>query len=191
MKRTHRLSRALALLSAAALAVSCGGSSSGPSSTLTIRITDSPFTDARAVLVSFSEVSVHKSGGDWMKLPFADAGGSRSCDLKKLVGAQDVLGTGALGEGHYTQLRLVVSSATLHWDNPAAGPACASALAAPAGRSSQVEVPSGEVRLNREFDVPAGGVITITLDFDGDRSIRETGTGRYMMNPVVSVVSVR
>lgn len=190
MRRIHRLSCALALLSAA-FGASCGGSSSGPSSTLTIRITDSPFTDARAALVSFSEVSVHKSGGDWTKLPFADGGGSRSCDLKKLVGAEDVLGTGALGEGHYTQLRLVVSSASLHWDNPAAGPACAPTLAAPAGRSSPVEVPSGEVRLNREFDVPAGGVTTITLDFDGDRSIRETGNGRYMMSPVVSVVSVR
>jgi hypothetical protein len=178
------------LLAVALFAASCG-TPMDSSGTLTIRITDTPFSDARAVIVRFSEVSVHQSGGDWRTVPFADGGGSRSCDLKKLVGAQDVLGTGALGDGHYTQLRLVVSSATLYWDNPAAGSACAGSLAAPAGRNSPVEVPSGEVRLNREFDVATSGATTITLDFDGDRSIRETGNGRYMMTPVVSVVGVQ
>jgi hypothetical protein len=29
------------------------------------------------------------------------------------------------------------------------------------------------------------------LDFDGDRSVRETGSGRFMMTPVITVVSVR
>jgi hypothetical protein len=47
------------------------------------------------------------------------------------------------------------------------------------------------VKLNRQFDVPAGGATTILLDFDGDRSIHETGNGRYMMRPVIAVVSVQ
>jgi hypothetical protein len=29
------------------------------------------------------------------------------------------------------------------------------------------------------------------LDFDGDRSVRVTGNGRYMMTPVIAVVSVQ
>jgi len=51
-------------------------------------------------------------------------------------------------------------------------------------------VPSGDLKLNREFDLTTAQT-TITLDFDGDRSIKQTGNGKYMMNPVVSVVSVK
>jgi hypothetical protein len=47
------------------------------------------------------------------------------------------------------------------------------------------------VKLNREFDVPAGGSTAMLLDFDGDRSILQTGTGSYMMRPVIAVVSVK
>ena len=76
-----------------------------------------------------------------------------------------------------------------------------------------MEIPSGEVKLNRQFTIPAGGATLILLDLDGDRSIHQTGgsngnnngnngngrgnsgggsttAGRYIMNPVISVVSV-
>jgi hypothetical protein len=151
---------------------------------------DSPFSDAKAVLVTFSEVSVHMSGGPFVTLPFASGGSSRTCDLKKLVGAQDVLGTGPLAPGHYTQIRLVVSGAVIYFDNASSGTACAPTMAAPAGRNAAVDIPSGDLRLNREFDLTTAQT-TITLDFDGDRSIKQTGNGKYMMNPVVSVVSVK
>jgi hypothetical protein len=54
-----------------------------------------------------------------------------------------------------------------------------------------VEIPSGEVKLNRQFTVPTSGSTTMLLDFDGDRSIRETGNGRFMMTPVIAVTSVQ
>jgi hypothetical protein len=89
-------------------------------------------------------------------------------------------------------VRLVVSSATIYFDNPSAGPsACAPSIAPPAGRTANLEIPSGEVKLNRGFDLSADGATTIVLDFDGDRSIRETGNGRFMMTPVISIVSVQ
>ncbi len=160
-------------------------------STLNVLLTDSPFTDAKTVLVTFSTVSAHMTGGDFMPLPFSGGAASRTCDLKKLVGAQDVLGTGPLQAGHYTQLRLVVSSAAIYFDNAASGGACAATIAAPSGRSASVEIPSGDIRLNREFDVNAATATTITLDFNGDRSITLLGNGRYVMNPVISVVSVQ
>lgn len=189
MRLVHRIIRAAALILAVALPA-CSNSS-GPSSTLTFRLTDAPLVDAEAILVTFSEVSVHKSGGDFMTVPFAPASASRTCDLKKLVGAQDVLGTGPMEAGHYTQIRLVISSASLYFDNASAGPACAASIAAPSGRSDPVDIPSGEVRLNREFDVPDSGATTITLDFDAEKSIRETGNGRFVMTPVIKVVSVQ
>ena len=190
----------VALLVVAVLAAfACGDSSTSPTSpsnrpsTLNLMIKDTPFADARAVLVTFSEVTVHRSNvrGGSERLPFAGGATSRTCDLKKLKNAQDVLGTGTLPAGHYTQVRIVVSSAVLYFENAAEGPACAPTIAAPAGRSASLDIPSGEVRLNREFDVSDGGATTMLVDFDGDRSIHLTGSGRYMMSPVINVVSVQ
>jgi hypothetical protein len=184
----------LTLLLGAALApmVACDESPTSPGgmATLSVMLKDSPFSDAKALLVTFSEVSAHMSEASFQTLPFAGAT-SRTCDLKKLVGAQDVLGTGPLMPGHYTQLRLNVSSATIYFDNPSSGPACAPTIAAPAGGSATVNVPSGTVRLNREFDVTANDTTTITLDFDGDQSVIQTGNGTYQLKPVISVVSVQ
>ena len=171
------------------------GTSTPSSATLSIRITDSPFSDAKAVLVTFSTVNVHLADGDsWQTIPFT-SGSTRTCDLKKLQGPTDVLGVGSLPSGHYTQVRLVVSSANIYFDNASSGPACGS-IAAPAGKSASVDIPSGEVKLNHEFTV-SGSASTMVLDFDGDQSIKATGSGngksptKYMMTPVIRVVSVQ
>lgn len=172
----------------------CGDSPTEPSrsgsGTLSVRLTDSPFSEARAVLVTFSSVRAHRSDSDWTTVPFVEAGGSRTCDLKKLEGPSDVLGVGTLPAGHYTQVRLVVDSAALYFDNASSGPACAPSVPAPAGATARLEIPSGEVKLNRGFDLAEGAAMSMLLDFDGDGSIRQTGNGRYMMSPVIAVVSV-
>jgi hypothetical protein len=112
--------------------------------------------------------------------------------LKKLQNAnEDLLGVGALAAGHYTQVRLVVSAARLYFDNESTGPACAAAIAAPAGDSATLAISSGEVKLNRQFTVPEGGATTMLLDFDGGGSIHETGNGAYRMTPVIGIVSVQ
>ena len=117
------------------------GGTGGTSGTLTISITDSPFNDAKAVLVTFSEVQVHHTTNGWITVPFT-TGNSRTCDLKKLVGgANDVLGTGLLPAGHYTQIRLVVTQSALYFDNPAGGSSCGSFIDTPVG----TECPSGNI----------------------------------------------
>ena len=177
-----------------------GGTTSPASGSLSIRITDSPFSDAKALLVTFSAVSVHRSDGDaWQTIPFV-SGSSRTCDLKKLQGPTDVLGVGSLPAGHYTQVRLVVTSASIYFDNASGGAACAPAIAAPAGKSASVDVPSGEVKLNHEFTI-TGSATTMLLDFDGDQSVKQTGSDngngkgngntKYLMTPVIRVVSVQ
>src|SRR3989441_9874566 len=87
-----------------------GGDTAGPTGAgrATIMLQDSPFSDAKAVLVTFSEVSVHMSGGDFVTLPLASGGSSRTRDPKKPLGAQDVLGTGPLAPGHHTPIPLLV-----------------------------------------------------------------------------------
>jgi hypothetical protein len=190
---------ALAIGVAALASYACGGdnpASPSGAGNLRLMITDSPYGDAKSVLVTFSEVSAHLSSGGSggrTNLAFAGAAASRTCDLKKLEQAQDVLGVGALPAGRYTMIRLVVSRAALYFDNalPAEAPACAATVTAPAGRSADLIIPSGEVKLNREFDVADGGATTILLDFDGDRSIHEQGNGVFRMSPVIGVVSVK
>ena len=183
-----------------------GGSSSGGSGggsaatgTLTIRLTDSPFSEAQALLVTFTDVSVHRADpGEWRTVSNAP----RTCDLKKLNGPVDVLGVASLPAGKYTQIRLNVSTAAIYFDAPSTGPACAPSITPPGGAFEPVTIPSGEIKLNNEFTL-AGAGTTITLDFDGDQSVRQTGggngrgnsggtsSGKYMMSPVIRVVSVQ
>jgi hypothetical protein len=153
---------------------------------------DAPYSDAKALLVTFSGVSVHPSGGDFVPLSFMGGATSQTCDLKRLATAQDILGTGSLPAGHYTQVRVVVSSATLYFDNNSLSPTpCAANIAAPAGRSAPISVPSGDLRLNREFDLSTSGTTAILLDFDGNQSVKDMGNGSYMMTPVITVASVQ
>ena len=184
------------LVAAAALAAGSAACSDSPSSpslsggNFNLRLRDTPFTDAKAVLVTFSSVRAHRSDSDWSVVPFINAATTRTCDLKKLETSEDVLGSAALPTGHYTQVRLVVQSATLFFDNASTGSACASSIAPPAGATATLEIPSGEVKLNREFDVTTSSTMTMLLDFDGNQSIHLTGNGRYMMSPVMTILSV-
>jgi Domain of unknown function (DUF4382) len=185
------LSVALAALGCGSNATSSPTSPSTASATLNIVLKDSPFTDAKALLVTFSEVSAHLTGGSFFTLPFVSNASRRTCDLKKLQSAQDVLGTGPLQTGHYTEVRLVVASAMIYFDTASTGSPCASTIAAPAGRYAVVDVASGDLRLNREFDVTSTAATTILLDFDGDQSVKQTGNGSYTMTPVITVLSVQ
>ena len=115
---------------------SSGTGGSGSTGTLAIHITDSPFSEAKALLVTFSEVTVHRADpGEWRTLTFA-SGSTRTCDLKKLNGATDVLGVGSLPTGKYTQVRLNVSSAAIYFDGPSTGPAWSAVIAPPGGASA-------------------------------------------------------
>jgi len=150
---------------------------------------DSPFSDAKALLVTFTDVSVHQSDtpdGTWTKLTT----GPRTCDLKRLQNSQDVLGTNTLTAGHYTQIRLLVATAAISFAEATTGDTCAPSftLTQP---TVNVTIPSGEVKLNREFDIAPNSTTSILLDFDGDKSVREMGNGSYAMSPVISIVTVQ
>ncbi len=168
--------------------------SPGASGTLNVRITDSPYGSAKAVLVTFSEVTAHRGDGDGTRVPFADPSASTwTCDLKKLQnGAQDILATGRPTPGQYTMVRLVVQSAKIYFDQAAVSlTPCARTIPEPAGASFALTIPTGEVRLNDGFTLTSDAARTILLDFDGEASISQSGPGAYRMNPVVRVVSVQ
>lgn len=173
------------------VATSACGSGTGPSGSGTLRMAlkDSPFSDAMALLVTFTDVSVHQSDtpdGTWTKVTT----GTRTCDLKRLQNAQDVLGATTLTAGHYTQIRLLVASAAISFTEATTGDTCAASFSL-TKPTVNVTIPSGEVKLNREFDISPNSTTSILLDFDGDRSVREMGNGSYSMSPVISIVTVQ
>ena len=189
----------VAAVTALLMSVACGdsnpagpseGSGTGGAGTFNLRITDSPYGSAKAVLVTFSEVATHRDG-NWTRLPFP-GGSTRTCDLKKLQNsAQDLLGGGAISPGAYTMIRLNVQSAKIYFDNSAqSATPCAPSIAEPAGASSPLTIPSGEVKLNGTFSLTNSAPTTVLLDFDGESSIHQNGSS-YTMQPVIRIVSVQ
>src|SRR5262245_13405094 len=194
--------RSTSVLAAAGLllmTVACGGGSTptspsdpsgGGAGSFNLRITDSPYGSAKAVLVTFSEVAAHRDG-NWTTLPFP-GGSTRTCDLKKLQNnAQDLLGGGAISPGTYTMVRLNVQSAKIYFDNSAqSGTPCATSIPEPAGASSVMSIHSGEIRLNGSFGLTSSAPTTVLLDFDGESSIIQNGSN-YTMQPVIRIVSIQ
>lgn len=186
------------VLALAVVTVACSSTAPSQSGTLQMMITDAPFDDATALHVTFKEVQVHRADGEdgWITVPFADpVSQTRTCNLKKLEGPFDILGVTSLEAGHFTQVRLVVDSATIYFGGtPTGQDACGATLAPPDGAgvvSKPLEIPSGEVKLNHPFELTTGGTTTIELDFDGNQSVRETGNGNYRMTPVIRILDVR
>jgi hypothetical protein len=196
------------VLSVAVLIVSfaCGSSPTGPSDaggggssdlagsagTLTVRITDSPFGAAKAVLVTFSEVSVRR-GDNWTRVPFPDGASTWTCDLKKLENnAQDLLAVGSMPHAEYTWVRMTIQTAKLYGDNTAVSATpCARTIPEPAGSVHTMNLASREGSTNGSFPVTSTEGRTILLDFDGESSITKTGDNAYTMNPVIRLISVQ
>jgi hypothetical protein len=88
-------------------------------------------------------------------------------------------------------IRLNVQSAKIYFDNSAqSGTPCAPSIAEPAGASSVLTIPSGEVRLNGSFGLTSSSPTTVLLDFDGESSIHQNGSN-YTMQPVIRIVSIQ
>ena len=127
-----------------------------------------------------------------------------------------MLGSELLPAGHYTQIRLNVIKATIHFDNKSTSlTACAPSITVPGTQFTDVRVASGEVKLNGEFRLDPGATVELLLDFDGNQSIRQQGgggnsgngngngrgngtggdtsapeEGSYSLHPVVTILSI-
>lgn len=85
------------------------------------------------------------------------------------------LASASVPAGHYTQIRLRVAPGSTVVVNGVSHP-----LVIPSGLQSGIKLVSG-------FDVPAGGLTQLTLDFDGARSIVLAGDGTYHLKPTIKV----
>jgi hypothetical protein len=161
-----------------------GGVSDGSSGTVSMNITDAkPVLPAGAenLWITFEEVLVHKAGSGWISLPLAET--SYTIDLLQFYDGNttELVPPVSLESGKYTQIRIVVSEATIRFDNGST-------------TDKAVEIPSENLKTDKNFtfDVVGGGAVDITVDFDLSQSIVVTddgsGTLSYKLKPVLHIV---
>ncbi|GAB4300086.1 MAG: hypothetical protein Kow0098_27100 [Ignavibacteriaceae bacterium] len=149
------------------------------SGSIRIILVDSP-ASLDSLVVCVSRVEVHKSGADTTEAGWTVINDSlRYFDLLQLQnGASAVLGDTSLTEGKYTQIRLIVE------DN---------SYVIESGMKYPLIIPSGSqsgIKLNHSFDIEAGKLYELYLDFDADKSVILTGSGDYILQPVIRLVPV-
>jgi len=172
-----RICAFLLALAIPVLFLGCGGDN-GDSGTLHVSVTDAkPMlpSGTEHVLITFEEVRVHKAGGDWISLPLVQS--PYTIDLLQFSdgATTSLVPPVQLESGKYTQIRIVVTSASILFSgdpNP-----------------HEVEVPSGKLRTDKnfDFDVASGTAVDLTVDFDLSRSIVVTGSDRYKLKPVLHI----
>jgi hypothetical protein len=181
------------LIAIAAVVAACGGGGGDGGSgtgTLGVSLTDAPGCGYGNVWVTVTKVRVHKSAGagdedaGWSEV-LVDGGAGRRIDLLSLQnGALAELGQTSLPEGHYTQVRLVLSEASGANQITLSGDATPISLDTPSAQQSGL-------KLNHGFDVAAGEEVDLVLDFDACKSIvKRGGQNRYNLTPVVSVLPI-
>jgi len=164
----------------------CGGGvgGSGGSGELSMDITDAKPVlpdGATNLWITFTDVLVHKSGGGWISLPLPES--PYTIDLLQFYGdnTTELVPPVSLESGKYTQIRLVVSEATIRFDNDST-------------TDEAVEIPSENLKTDKNFtfDMVGGGAVDITVDFDLSQSLVVTDKGSrtlsYKLKPVLHIV---
>lgn len=159
----------------------CGGGGEGGTTAGSFSLA---ITDAKPALppgivqvfVTIDEVSVHQSGGEWISLSLAQT--PFTIDMLQFTDGRttQLVPPATLTSGKYTQVRLGVQSAMIVTDT---------------GQQIPVEIASGDLKTDKNFDfeVTGGGAVALTVDFDLSRSLVVTGSGKYTLKPVVHLVS--
>jgi len=139
--------------------------------TPTVTATDTATSTSTATTTS-TESSTDE--GRWINIPIS---GPNPFNLLELQGINELLGTAQLEAGRYTQLRLEVSKIGVALDG---------------GALQKATLPSGELKFVRPFDIIAGETTDVKLDFDAQKSVNVTGSGKVMVKPVVKLdISIR
>ena len=100
-------------------------------------------------------------------------GAPDSFDLMNVLGVEQILGAANITAGSFTQIRMNVSKVTgVTTDNV----------------PYTAEVPSDKLKIVGAFNVGGGNKTTLTLDFDGEKSLIQTGQGKFLFKPVVKLL---
>lgn len=170
------------------LVAETGGSVTGKG-TLKIYLTDAP-GDYQEVNINISKIEGHiavdgneEEVGYWEVLK--EWAGGYPVDLIKLEDVSILLASLQLEPNKYTQLRIFLNgnaSLVLEGEGGSEGPT----------ETVPLEIPSSAqtgIKLNRPFEIIAGMITKLTIDFDAQKSVIQTGNGKYKMKPVISLSS--
>jgi len=143
---------------------------------LKINLIDSPST-LDSVIICVTRVEVHKSGTDSTSGWFVINDSTRYFDLLQLTnGASSVLGDTSLSPGKYTQIRLIIGNGSYVIDQ---------------GIRNDLEIPSGSqtgLKLTHQFTIESGKLYELILDFNVEKSVIITGSGKYKLKPTIRVM---
>jgi hypothetical protein len=158
-----------------------GGSSSGGTGEVSMAITDAkPMLPdgVTNLFVTIEEVLAHKSGGGWTSLPLVES--PYTIDLLQFQDGNvtELVPPTKLKSGKYTQVRLVVSSAEIFFDNESTT------------AEEPVTVPSDNLKTDKNFifDVENDAAVDLIIHFDLSMSVVVTGTEidpSYQLKPVL------
>lgn len=159
---------------------------SGDQAGLRLLMTDAPI-DAEHVYVNFCKVEVHAGAEE----AAGDAGAEEgdvwrtvddTCQRYDLLvlrdGVTTELGLQTLPPGSYGQIRLALTEASIVVD----------------GEEHPLTVPSGSqsgLKIIHGFELAAGELTTLVLDFDAEKSIHYAPGAGYIMRPVIKLVAER
>lgn len=155
-------------------AASCGGGSGGGggggAGTLNVFLADAPEPGISRVEVDIARVEAHKDG-QWTILTETP----QTYNLLDLAQTEAQLVSTPVPAGSYNQVRLLVTACRVTdedgtWD---------------------CNIPSGiqtGIKVNLNYDVPAGDVVGILLDFNVHKSLHKLGNGNYQLQPVIPAV---
>ena len=107
------------------------------------------------------------TGAGW----FTIVEGPKTFDLIEIKDVKEFLGEKELTAGKYTQIRLTVESAKLMIS----------------GEEESLKIPSGSIKLVKNFNIVDGGTTTLTIDFDAEKSVHQAGS-IYIIKPTIKVI---
>ena len=143
-----------------------------------IRVTDPPPADVASAIVYLSNIEVHQVSANqtgWILILEAPP----SFDLMAINGVEEILGSANVTAGKYTQIRMDVDRVE---------------VVTTAGDNITAEVPSSKLKIVGPFEVEPSMTTTLTLDFDGEKSLvlpgKDIATAREkaLFKPVVKLL---
>lgn len=150
--------------------------------TISLAISDAPVDKAESVIVQFTDMEFKPAGGGSIVVTLDEA---RNIDLLALQGNnfEALVNNLEVPAGNYNWVRLGVNAEPGEMD---------SFISFEDGSSISLYVPSGSqngLKVNRGFVVPAGGNISLTVDFDLRKSVTNPvgQADDYILKPVLKM----
>ena len=167
--------------------------------TLELLVTDAPPREnVTSIMVTVAEVQVHiasaeqeqeqsssdnqtqeqeqqqtqQGEGKWITIDLS--ANATTFDLLLIEGIEKFLGTSEVDAGKYTQVRLVVETVQVRIGS---------------GALQDATVPSKALKIVHPFKIVGGETTALVIDFDADKMVTVTGSGKIIVKPVVKLLT--